>query len=195
MTSKKTPVKATVKYTRAQKAEPTLTLAQLRRLIAKERKIWEDDRALIQDLRNQQIEMAKYNGRCLTSADRHHAHEQATCTHKKAGTIRDLKHPRAEFLRGNGLQYAVLKHKFSHGDIWVRCLRCGKWWKPPIRSQYKLDRDFWRAMFDYEEAVNFPTNNIMSESIQLRFDQFNSKGGRVDGVEIVREKLANAAGY
>jgi hypothetical protein len=37
---------------------------------------------------------------------------------------------------GQGGMYAMLEHSLQNGDIWVRCLRCGRCWKP-IDSDYK----------------------------------------------------------
>jgi hypothetical protein len=182
-----------------------ITEAAVRKLIAKERKIWEDERAVREPKLNsvKSLQDAKARGQVLTQMDRFRVHTQSQCDHTKGGyiirTVRQqdgTKTEKFQFpLQGSGVQYAVLKHQMTHGDIWVRCLRCGKWWKPPIRSQYKQDRDFWRAMFEYEEAVNFPTNNAMSSSVQCKFSVINSDGSWRDGTEIVREKLANSAGY
>jgi hypothetical protein len=173
-----------------------ITEEMVRKLIAKERKLWEAEKSLAQGLRDsEQVETAKIYGRCLTQQTRSYAHRQANCTHRKGGMILDLKSPGKYLGKGESSQYAIIKHQFTHGDIWVRCTRCGKWWKPPIRSQYKQDRDFWRAMFEYEEALNFPTNNTMSSSVQCKFHTNDREGRAVDGTEIVRERLANAAGY
>ena len=173
-----------------------LTEAQTQRLIDKERKLWEAKQLVVKGCRDEfQLRTAKANGRCLTSMDRSQAHRQANCTHRKGGTIVDLEHPERYLGKGNSPSYAVIKHQMIHGDIWVRCLRCGKWWKPPIRSQYKMDRDFWRAMFEYEAALNFETNNVMSSSVQCKFVTTSQDGRQHDATEIVREKLANSAGY
>ena len=176
----------------------SLTATQVRRLIAKERKIWEAERLqekLGKQLPSAQIETARAYGRCLTENDRLHIHYQANCTHRKGGTINDLGRPGSALYKGTSPQYAVIKHQMMHRDIWVRCLRCGKWWKPPVRSHYKQDRDFWRAMFEYEEALNFPTNNTTSGSVLCNFSKMLPNGSMVDATEIVREALANAAGY
>ena|ERR1035437_709633 len=143
-----------------------------------------------------QQETAKIFGRILTQRDRAVCHRQSLCNHRKGGKIvrsgSTLSFPIAS---GDSAQYAVLKHQMMHGDVWVRCLRCGKWWKPPIRSQYEFDRDFWKAMFEYEEALNFPTRNVMSGSVQLRFTQPLPNGGSRDATENVRENLKDSAGY
>jgi hypothetical protein len=50
-------------------------------------------------------------------------------------------------------------------------------------------------MFEYEEALNFPTNNTTSGSVLCNFSKMLPNGSMVDATEIVREALANAAGY
>ena len=52
----------------------------------------------------------------------------------------------------NKRDYAVIKHQFGWGDIWVICLRCGKKWKP--------------GMPGYDEALKFPTTNSASTALQ-----------------------------
>ena len=150
------------------------------------------------------MEDAKASGRVLTELARNTAHRQFECNHCKGGTYtqkmvfgsdgisrREMVFP----TKGQSPYYAVIKHQMIHGDIWVRCLRCGKWWKPPLRKDHKDDRSFWRAMFEYEEALNFKTNNTASGSVQCRFETISPDGSRKDETEIVREKMANAAGY
>lgn len=91
---------------------------------------------------------------------------QRRCTHKKGGNG-------AEGViggQGQDAQYAVLKHIFANGDMWVRCLRCRKTWKPPIRSNFVTEELYLKAIAEYETAVNFPTRNVTSASIQFRFD-------------------------
>lgn len=177
------------------KKEIPLTAAQVKRLIARERKLWETDRAAEKLATQQVIEYAKAKGRVLTQWDRARAHRSFGCTHKKGGTISFAQPSIGLSKGGDSRRYAVIKHQMMHGDIWVRCLRCGKWWKPPIRSEYKRDRDFWRALFEYEEAVLFPTDNTTSGSVQCKFSAINRGGQMIDATEIVREQLANAAGY
>ena len=71
--------------------------------------------------------------------------------------------------QGDDTQYAVLKHTFANGDMWVRCLRCGKTWKPPVRELFALEEEYLKAIVAYETAINFQTRNVPSASVQFRF--------------------------
>jgi hypothetical protein len=182
------------------KTEKVLTAAQVKRLIAKERKLWEAERVEEAAKRTARlmatesmIATAKAHGQVLTQNDRHQARRQSQCNHLKGGLITMSGGRRIFPVTGDDTQYAVIKHQMIHGDIWVRCIRCGKWWKPPIRSQYPQHRDFWRAMFEYEEALAFPTRNRMSGSVLCRFMICNPDGTQRDGAELIRERLANSA--
>jgi hypothetical protein len=125
------------------------------------------------------------------------------CTHKKGGVVsaRDMA---ALFFGGNKEQYAVLKHQMINQDIWVRCLRCGRTWKPPVEKDFYFrdgksvapkDGVFDKAKFEavkveYELAVAFPTGNSMSGSVQCRLSQLNKETGRMeDASEIYRENV------
>ena len=143
---------------------------------------------------DQQIEIAKDHGKCLAQMDRSQVQRQRKCTHRKGGIITNIKDPSTisfALAHGNSMQYAVLKHRMINRDIWVRCLRCGKWWKPPCRSEFKLDRDYWKAMFEYEEALEFPTNNATSGSVLCNFHQTLKDGTIVDANEVYRQRMAN----
>lgn len=125
---------------------------------------------------------------------------QANCNHKKGGTG-------AEGLingQGDDSQYAVLKHKFFNSDIWIRCLRCGKTWKPPIELDFyfndvgvvvaKQDGKFNKEKFDqsvreYKEALAFQTKNTMSTSYTFEFTSTNP--AKVDAKTWVREQMAS----
>lgn len=129
---------------------------------------------------------SKMNGTVLTQNAAQLKAAQARCNHKKGGNGAE------GIIQGQGddPQHAVLKHQFGNGDIWVRCLRCGKTWKPPIEEEYYFnengvsvapaDGTFDQAQFDktlreYNEAVGFQTRNVMSGSIQYRFGD----GGKI----------------
>jgi hypothetical protein len=58
-----------------------------------------------------------------------------------------------------------------------------------MRSDYRNERAFYRAIEEYEAAVNFPTNNTMSTSIQCAF---RLNGSHDAGLEYVRKQLANS---
>lgn len=111
---------------------------------------------------------------------------QAICNHKKGGNGLE------GFVGGQGddPQYCVFKHTFLNGDMWVRCLRCGKWWKPPVEESFYFDERgrevspkdgkfnkerFDQAWVEYNLALAFPTRNAPSSSYQFRF----SDGGKI----------------
>lgn len=90
---------------------------------------------------------------------------QSRCNHKKGGNG-------AQGVvggQGDDSQHAVLKHTFGNGDMWIRCLRCGKTWKPAVRSHFKTEEEYLKAVVAYETAVNFQTRNVPSGSVQFRF--------------------------
>jgi hypothetical protein len=85
------------------------------------------------------------------AADR--AQVQKRCNHRKGGQgMQGLMQG-----RGDAGQYSVLKHTMSNGDMWVRCLRCGKTWKPPLERSFKNPADFIKAEAEYKIAVDFQT--------------------------------------
>jgi hypothetical protein len=72
------------------------------------------------------------------------------CNHRKGGECEFIKGFTGRIGAGSADDYAIMKHQMFWKDVWVRCLRCGHWWKP--------------GDSDYEEALNFPTTNSMSTS-------------------------------
>jgi hypothetical protein len=107
----------------------------------------------------------KTNGATLTALAAADKMAQKRCTHKKGGD------GAAAVIGGQGQsgQYAVLKHTFANGDMWVRCLRCGKTWKPPILEDFDSERAFLAAEAEYQAAINFSTLNVPSGGCQFRF--------------------------
>jgi TolA-binding protein len=110
------------------------------------------------------------NGQTLRQIEASSKAAQEHCNHKKGGSGAQ------GFIAGEGddPQYSVLKHRMPNGDVWVRCLRCGKTWKPPVESKFTVNGKFNKQAFDeavqeYEKAVAFQTRNQMSGSIQFRF--------------------------
>ena len=131
----------------------------------------------------------------------------SVCTHKKGGTAH-ARDTRCLTTGGNGSQYAVIKHQMINGDIWVRCLRCGKTWNPPVESNFyfddkgnsvapndgKFDKEkFNTAHKEYIQATMFETNNSMSGSVQVRFSRYDKSSGKiVDGADVYRENIASS---
>ena len=119
------------------------------------------------------------NGQTLKTLAENTRQAQSRCNHHKGGDG-------AEGVisgRGNSSQFAVLKHKFANGDFWVRCLRCGKTWKPPVKSEHKTDISYNAAMVEYKVALEFPTQNKPSAGVVFGFS---------DGGEFYREVTKNA---
>ena len=67
--------------------------------------------------------------------------KQRQCNHKKGGDGQ-MAYVNGQ---GNSPQYAVLKHRVNNGDFWIRCMRCGKCWKPPIEADYKTKEEYLDA--------------------------------------------------
>lgn len=137
-----------------------------------------------------QRRMAEANGEMLDMIDQERASYQNRCNHMKGGVVRPSKNSKdiAEgLLHGNGSQYSVRKHMMMNRDVWVDCLRCGMKWRPPVRAEFKTDREFYKAVEEYDRAVAFPTNNVMSSSILCQFT--DRKTGR-DANGTVRKMYA-----
>lgn len=110
---------------------------------------------------------AKSNGVILEAIEMSKTSEKSRCNHHKGGSItkhRMIISDGQSFTtsrineklieQGDDMQYSTIKHTFPWGDTWVRCLRCGKWWKP--------------GDLDYDKALKFYTRNSPSSSIQFR---------------------------
>jgi len=145
-------------------------------------------RGLGRQLTKREIEHAKVIGNVLDSESRKLATDQSKCSHKKGG-VWGKKDGKMTFRSTSSSRYAVMKHQHMNGDVWVRCLRCGKTWKPPIKSDYWNEQSFYRAIEEYETAVAFETNNTMSTSLQC---SFRLNGNSDAGLEYVRKQLANS---
>lgn len=105
------------------------------------------------------------NGATIKALASNDAAAQKRCNHRKGGNgVHGVVGG-----QGDDSQYAVLKHTFANSDLWIRCLRCGKTWKPPVKELYKTEQDLLKAVVEYETAVNFQTRNVASGSVQFRF--------------------------
>jgi hypothetical protein len=143
-------------------------------------------------------------GRVFAAQQREDDARQGQCTHKKGGTVspRDMK---VLHTGGNSQYYAVLKHQMITGDFWVRCLRCGKTWCPPVEDNYYFNakgkqvapkdgafskEKFDLALADYRKAVSFETNNSPSSSVICQFSKWDEASGKwVDAKEDYRHNL------
>jgi hypothetical protein len=145
-------------------------------------------------------------GQAMRQQDAIDKYQQNKCTHRKGGTAssRDIT---VLATGGNSNQYAVIKHQMINGDIWVRCLRCGKTWAPPVERNFFFDETkrsvspadgvfdknrFAAAVEDYKRAVMFETNNSMSTSVQCRFYTIDEVTGKqIDASDVYRDNIAS----
>ena len=115
--------------------------------------------------------------------------KQKACNHRKGGD------GAAGVVGGKGdnnSQYCVAKHGMANGDIWVRCLRCGKTWKPPLKSDYKTVEAYEAAKERYTIALDFPTRNHTSSSQQFQWGiVIGADGKQEGGPEYYRERMRN----
>lgn len=151
------------------------------------------DLAEMQEKQNREAQ-----GRTFAQDEATDTYRWSVCTHRKGGIVsaRDM---RALTTGGSEDQYAVIKHQMINGDIWVRCNRCGRTWSPPVESNFYFrggksvapvdgvfDKDKFRAaQEDYQRAVQFPTRNTMSGSVQCRFQKFNLETGRLEDASVL----------
>ncbi len=145
-------------------------------------------------------------GRAMRQQDAIDTYQQNKCTHRKGGTAssRDIT---VLATGGNSNQYAVIKHQMINGDIWVRCLRCGKTWAPPVERNFFFDETgravspadgvfdkarFTAAVENYKKATMFETNNSMSTSVQCRFFTIDEASGKqIDAADVYRDNIAS----
>lgn len=114
---------------------------------------------------NFRIQKYKANGQTLKDVAASQKVRTERCNHRKGGDgLAAISGG-----RGDTNEFAVIKHKFANGDIWVNCLRCNKKWKPGSEG--------------YAEALMFPTRNKTSAGVQF---------GWSDGGAHYREAIKNS---
>jgi hypothetical protein len=140
-----------------------------------------EERLNERELKRANIKQEAYTkGATLEAIRNEQAKQQGHCNHHKGGNG-------AQGVvggQGDDNQYAVLKHTFANGDTWVRCLRCGKTWKPPVKSQHKTQESYDAAMEVYRTALNFQTRNVPSKGIVFQYG--------AGGVELYRENTKDS---
>jgi hypothetical protein len=112
--------------------------------------------------------------------------KQELCNHRKGGDGAN------GVIGGQGddMQYAILRHVMGNGDIWVRCLRCGKTWKYPLASQYTTKEEFQAALKEYNEMLKCQTRNHTSGTHTFSWGQVINENGKLEGgPEFYREKM------
>lgn len=120
----------------------------------------------------------KNTGQALKSIAAGDLAAQTRCNHRKGGQGADG----IIGGRGDDNQYAVLKHTMLNNDMWIRCLRCGKTWKPPVRKFYTTEEAYLEAFVEYKNAKEFQTRNIPSTSMVFQWS---------DGGTFAREQMAS----
>ena len=91
--------------------------------------------------------------------------------------------------QGDDTQYCIMRHVMGNGDIWVRCLRCGKTWKYPVASEYSTKADYQAALVEYHAALKFPTRNHTSGTHTFSWGVVQNEQGKLEGgPEFYREK-------
>lgn len=171
------------KPTELEKAQLELTLLELeaKKIAIENAKLEKlEKEANIQDLterlaerqmkREDKSQKSRTNGDTIAVENRIKAQKQRQCNHRKGG---DGQNAYVNG-QGNSPQYAVMKHKVCNGDFWIRCMRCGKCWKPPVEEDYKDREAFLDAKVEYTTALNFSTLNVASSSYTFGF----SDGGK-----------------
>jgi hypothetical protein len=102
--------------------------------------------------------------RSLRAEMQRETYKQANCRHRKGGKGVEMMY------QGNDSNFAVIKHIYPTGPMHVYCQRCGKEWKPPDaklnRKGASIEdrREYARLYKEYQEAINFPTDNETSGS-------------------------------
>ncbi len=152
----------------------------------------EEKRGTIADRVTKQKQKAmdrEQQGKVFAAQKREDEAKQNQCTHKKGGVV-SQRNLQVLSTGGNSPQYAVIKHQMINGDFWVRCLRCGKTWLPPVKDNYffsakgkqvaPIDGTFSQEKFDaavtaYRTAVAFETNNTASGSVICKFTKWDEK--------------------
>jgi hypothetical protein len=89
---------------------------------------------------------------------------QARCWHKKGGKGVEMMY------QGSDALYAVIKNILPTGTMQVFCQRCGRMWAPPPaelnrRGASIEDKRLYARLYkEYQDAVNYPTDNETSGS-------------------------------
>lgn len=125
-----------------------------------------EERLAERELKRANIRQEAYTkGDTIKSLNKNKAANQKRCNHKKGGNGANG----VVGGKGDSPDYALLTHTFANGDIWVKCLRCHKTWKPPVESEYQSQQSFDLATQAYKLALEFPTKNTPSGGVQFRY--------------------------
>lgn len=125
-------------------------------------------------------------GRELVRTKRSQEQVEAVCRHQKGGRGNEP----GGFLRGNDANHSLIKHTLPTNELWVRCSRCGKTWRPRFRDEFSVgtegDIAFTKAKEEYIWAVQANTDNSPSGSITF---QWKSDDHNVTAEKFVRDVM------
>ncbi len=142
-----------------------------------------------QNKRNTKSQEYESRGRELVKTGRDQAAVQNACQHKKGGR----GNIPGGFLRGNDVNYSVIKHTLPTNQMYIRCTRCGRTWKPVSQFDYDMKSAegksaYEAAKVEYQRAVDFNTDNIESSSITF---QHTSDDNNVTAQKFVHDVMKN----
>jgi len=134
---------------------------------------------------------------------------QSQCNHRKGGLVnpRDMS---VLHTGGDSPKASIIRHRMIDGTMWIRCTRCRKTWKPPVKIAFYFDANgksvspkdgvfnneaYLNAKKEYNEALKMTTSGSPSSSVICQFTKWvkdgDGNGFWVDAGEEFRESLAN----
>lgn len=120
------------------------------------------EREMVRDTKRQRSFTNGQTLKQMAAADKAY---QARCNHRKGGNgVSGIVGG-----QGDDSQYAIVAHSNCNGDMWIRCLRCAKTWKPVLESWFLTNDAYRAAVAAYEAAKQFQTRNIPSSSYCYKF--------------------------
>lgn len=136
----------------------------------------EEKRLRLQDLRfrvqNEQtrrdaiLRTHEAQQKSLDQTNRDIVAKQSQCKHRKGG--KGLN----GILKGHDSNYSIIVHTYPWGTVQIICTRCSKEWNPPSAALRQSDPKEFRAQErEYNEALNWPTDNEPSGSVLFTFTQ------------------------
>ena len=128
-------------------------------------KVLQHQNAKFQMTEQEQKDKFTSRGRELRKTDHDQKKHQDQCSHRKGG--RGLEGLQKG---GSAADYAVIRHTLPTNEMWQRCQRCGKTWRPPHVQDFDIKTDAGKAAFEeakkvYKDALSWPTDNIPSSGI------------------------------
>jgi hypothetical protein len=164
---------------------------QLKRLELMEREAnLEDIRERLADRklkRKSQGDVFRGHGQNLKQDAINRISKQTICNHRKGGDGAN------GVIGGQGddMQFAILRHVMGNGDIWIRCLRCGKTWKRPLlNGRTEAEMKASPEWAEYDSMLRAQTRNHTSGTHTFSWGVVQNAEGKLEGgPEFYREKM------